>query len=223
MASTLFITADAVKQRMAINPELAEVNPAVESAIRAAQLRIESEYDSKLDRSQNSDVFFLDAESFSGVRPGGVFRLQLKNAFVFVDSSNPFVVKSGSKWNSPEGELSPSEYSLDAERGILLVDEGYAEKHIFVEYTSGFLDAAETLDWVAEAILGYAPVVFNFGQTTNRNDEAEKGYKASGDHALAVLARYRRNTGFTYRPVSSASSLVPAPAPSPTPAPPPGP
>lgn len=208
MCSTLFITAAAVKQRMAINPELAEVNPVVESAIRAAQLRIESEYDSKLDRRQNSDVFYLDAESFSGLRPGGVFRLQLKNAFVFEDSSNPFVVKSGSNWNEQGSVLGAGEYQLDAERGVLLVDEGHAESFIRVEYTSGFADATETLDWVAEAILGYTPVVFNFGQTTNRNDEAEKGYKASGDHALAVLARYRRNTGFTFRPVSSVSELV---------------
>lgn len=219
MSSTLFITAAAVKQRMAINPELAEVNPAVESAIRAAQLRIESEYDSKLDRTHNVDVFSLDSESFSGVRPGGVFRLQLKNAFVFIDSGNPFVVTKGSKWNDVGSVLAESEYQLDAERGILLVDERHAESFIRVEYTSGFADSTETLDWVAEAILGYTPVVFNFGQTTNRNDEAEKGYKASGDHALAVLARYRRNTGFTFRPVSSTSTLVPPPAPVPDPDP----
>lgn len=205
MSSTLFITAAAVKQRMAINPDLAEVNPAVESAIRAAQLRIESEYDSKLNRLVNTDVFFLDSESFSGVRPGGVFRLQLKNAFVLEDSSNPFVVKSGSTWNEQGSVLSASEYQLDSERGVLLVDGGHADAFIRVEYTSGFSDTSETLDWVAEAILGYTPVVFNFGQTTNRNDEAEKNYKASGDHALAVLARYRRNTGFTFRPVSSSS------------------
>lgn len=202
MASTLFITAAAVKQRMAINPDLAEVNPAVESAIRAAQLRIESEYDSKLDRMQNSDTFFLDSESFSGMRPGGVFRLQLKNAFVFIDSTHPFVVKKGSKWNDTSEVVPESDYRLDKDRGILVVDEEHKESFVTVEYTSGFVDASETLDWVAEAILGYAPVVFNFGQTTNRNDEAEKGYKASGDHALAVLARYRRNTGFTFRPLA---------------------
>lgn len=202
MSSKLFVKVDAVKQRMAINPELEGVDEAVESAVRAAQLRIESEYDSKLGRLSNADTFHLDAESFSGLQPGGMFRLMLRNAFVFVDPTHPLVVKSGDKWNLCSDVVDPSLYEIDLLRGILKVDaDALQDKYVKVEYTSGFESASQVPDWVAEAILGYTPVVFNFGQTTNRNDEAEKGYKASGDHALAVLSRYRRNTGFTLRPL----------------------
>lgn len=194
----LLISTDLLKHRMAIDPALQGIEDSLESAIHAAQLHIEAIYGSRLSPTSNSDIFFIDPTYFSGIAIGGLYRLLLTNAFVKPSSLK---VSAGDSWNSTTTEVPDTDYKLIADRGVLLLDKSYADKHIQVVYDSGFDSPAETYDWVKEAILSFAPVVFNFGQTTNRNDEAEKGYKASAEHAVAVVSPYRRNTGFMYRPL----------------------
>lgn len=200
MGSTLLITVAESKARMAIAANLTEIDPGVESAIRASQIRIASEYGSELHkRTDNDDVFFLDVDSFSGMQPGGVFKLQLSNAFV---DKTSLQLTYGGSWDNCSNPMPDGAFQIDEVRGIVLVDAGsMKDLYVQVKYTSGF-DAPDQLpDWLKEALLAYVPVVFNFGQPTNRKDEAKDQARLSGDHALACLALYRRNTGFTFRPL----------------------
>lgn len=200
MGSALLITVAESKARMAISALLTEVDPGVESAIRASQIRIASEYGSELHkRTDNNDVFFLDFDSFSGIQPGGVFKLQLSNAFVEEAS---LVLTYGDAWNRTSTPLPEGSYEVDLVRGIVIVAAEVAkDMYVQAKYTSGFETPDQLPEWLKEALLAYVPVVFNFGQPTNRKDEAKDQARLSGDHALACLALYRRNTGFTFRPI----------------------
>lgn len=120
MGSVLLITVAESKARMAIAANLTEIDPGVESAIRASQIRIASEYGSELHkRTDNDDVFFLDADSFSGMQPGGVFKLQLSNAFV--DGSS-VTLTYGSRWDACDTPMEEGSYQIDLVRGIVLAD-----------------------------------------------------------------------------------------------------
>lgn len=62
-------------------------------------------------------------------------------------------------------------------------------------------DAVGMPDWLQEAILAYVPVVFDFGPKTKRDPEAEKGYKVSGEHAMAVLSTKTRKRVLMLNPL----------------------
>lgn len=194
----LLVSVDKLKERMVISSELLGVEAPLESAIRASQLRVAAFFDSQLSEGSYEDIFFLDADAFSGLQPGGLFRLFLKNAFV---SGAPSLFY-GESWGVTTTLLDPALYTVDAIRGLIYVDsKTMRDKYVRVIYTAGFAEGATLPDWLTESILAYAPVVFNMGQVTNRSAEAEPGYKISGDHALALLSMYTRNKGMCMRPL----------------------
>lgn len=198
---TQFITKDQIKSRMSIPPELEGVDEALESAIIASQLRIESYLDSRIERADYVTKFFLDKDAYSGNQPEGLYRCYLKTGGVSEDS--PTVVMVGGAWNQISTVLDPSEYYLNAEKGILYVSNAYHDMYLSVSYTAGYTDASEIPDWLGEGILAYAPVVLNFSQVNHSADakNAESSYKTSGSHALATIDPYTRNIGFLIRPV----------------------
>jgi hypothetical protein len=198
MDSILLVEVQELKDRMAINPDLVGVDPPIESAIRAAQLRVEAFFDSPLSLATTVDTFFLDSEAFSGVQPGGLFRLFLNRAFLSAAPTLTF----GGGWNSTYGEVPPLDYTCDLTRGIVYVDAmSYRDVYVTVSYSSGYSDIGQIPPYIKEAILAYSPIIFNIGQVTNRNQEAEAGYKVAGEHALAVLSPYTRNIGMALRPL----------------------
>lgn len=197
--SQLFVSLEDLKNRMAIPADL-DISDNLESALIAAQLRIEEFLDSQLDKKVHSTIFQLDSDSYSGIQPGGLFRLYLRTGFV--RDTPALTVSVSGAWNGAYNPIAPTDYYIDKIRGILYVDAGkYKNQFIKADYTGGFEKASQLPDWLRESILAYAPVVLNFSQATNRNAEAEAGYKTSGDHALAVASPYLRNIGFVTRPL----------------------
>lgn len=200
MTSKLFIRLEDIKERMSINPELEGVDDSLESAIIAAQLRIEAFLDTNIDKKTNADTFYLDKDSYSGVQPGGLFRLYLRNGLV--QDSPAFTLSYGSTWNGIATAIPITDYFVDAVRGICYVDNKWGDFYLKAGYTSGYSKASEIPDWLKEAILGYAPVVLNFSHTASDTaKETQEGYRASGDHALAIAQPYTRNIGFMIRPL----------------------
>lgn len=193
-----------LKTRMALIDAPAG-NPMIESAVIAAQIRLEAELDTRFDLQEDqADTFLLDASMTGSIIPYGMFRLRLKNGFVL---GTPVVAVSDSRLFTSSETLETTEYELDLVRGYVFVAEDYADRYIRVTYSSGFNAYGPNVTpvvpgWLNEAILGYTPVVFNFGQTTARKDEAEKNYRMSGDHALACAAPYRRQLGFALSPIA---------------------
>ncbi|QIN95172.1 hypothetical protein DLP3_009 [Stenotrophomonas phage vB_SmaS_DLP_3] len=198
------VTEQDVRARMALSNDLIGVTATIESALTAAHLRIQTEYDSRLAYGEGEDTFFLDPIFHNGVRPGGMYRLQLKNGLV---RQAPVVIESAfsvaSGWVNPSAPIADTVVRLDAQRGIVYVPEAYGGRYVRVNYEYGFKDGEEALapDWLKEAILAYVPVVFNFSNPGNNDPKQEKMNRQSGDHALAILAPYTRNIGFCLRPV----------------------
>lgn len=189
---------------MVIDPNLPGSEVAIISALRAAQLRAESELETRFEVGSYNDTFLLDDSIHSGVVPNGVFRLQLKNGLLRSDPA--LSVYSGVKWKTVNDPVSSDLWTVDLVRGLVSVDESLRNKYIRVSYDAGFTAEeaeAETgiPDFVTEAILGYAPIVFLSSQVTNRNEEAEPGYKAAMEHALGILIPYKRRSVFALRPV----------------------
>jgi hypothetical protein len=198
------VTVQEVRDRMALDPELLGVNNTIASALKAAHLRVETEYDTRLSKGTYTDTFYLDPTMHSGVLPGGMFRLQLRNAFVRqapLTVTNAFTVLEG--FTSPQDAIDGTVTVLDAMRGILFVPEAYSKRFVKVTYEAGFEDAEKDSapEWLKEAILAYVPVVFNFSNPGNNDPKQEKMNRQSGDHAMAIVAPYRRNIGFCIRPV----------------------
>jgi hypothetical protein len=203
MTDILLISNEVVKSRMAIGDDILGVAPFIESAIGAAQLRIGVELDSNLQFQESEDIFHLDPGVFNDVVPAGLFRLKLRSGLARKDLA--LTITSGRAWNECNEPLDiTTAGKVDYIRGIVYVDQRmYSDKFVKVAYSSGYEDSDIEIvpDWLTEAILAYVPVVWNFGAPTNRNDEAEKGARMSGDHAMAIVSPYLRNIGFTYRPV----------------------
>jgi hypothetical protein len=195
----LFVTLDDLKFRMTINPELEGVDENLESAISAAQLRIEVFLDSKLNKTAYVTKFYLDKDAYSGNQVAGLFRCYLKTGFVLADPA--ITVMCGSAWNSIETVVPTTDYYVDPAKGVLYISDGYADKFISASYSAGFNKASEIPDWLKECIIGYAPVVLNFSQAAKNSQSEEGGYKTSADHALAIAAPHTRNVGFLIRPV----------------------
>lgn len=194
----LFITLESIKTRMGINLDL-DVDEALTSAIHAAQFRVEQFLDSKLAEQDHTSVFQLDSESYSGIQPGGLYRLYLASGLVAA-SPTP-VLSYGSVWNIMDNTIPSTDYRFDLIKGVCYVDNKWSDYFVTITYTTGYAKAADLPGWLSEMILAYAPVVLNFSQVTNRNKEAEQGYKTSGDHALAIGAPHVRNVGMVLRPL----------------------
>lgn len=197
--TVLLVTTESVKKRMVMAPELLGVDPALESAIIAAQLRIESELDTSLSHRENEDTFYINPELFGGVVPAGnVWRLYLKNGQI--DESVPVVISVSRKRLGPYTEIDPALIDVDADRGIAYVDNGLTNhKFVKIKYTSGYTTATAP-DWLKEAILGYVPVCLSLGPAADPKKKAS--YDESLNHAQILLHRHLRNVGTVFRAIT---------------------
>lgn len=208
----LVITTDDVRTRMQL-PAISDIDNVLDVAIPAAQLRTEGFLDSRFQPASYSDLFFLDADINSSVRPGQVFRLYLKTGLV--DMTQPITVGYADYWNGPQTVMPSTDYKLDPIKGLLYVSERglgasntgmplgdpYLDKYVTVNYNAGFTPTNPAPDWVKECVIAYVPIVLNSGETTNRNQEAEKVYALGENHALEVAGPYRRNRGLCIMPM----------------------
>lgn len=197
----LLITAQDVKTRMAL-PDFDALDDTLNKMIPAAQLRVEGALDSKLQAQANTDLFFMDSEFNSSVRPGRVYRMYLKTGLL--DLTTAPVLTFGDYWNdfSSGGVVPTTDYKIDPIKGIVYLDErSYGDKYVQVQYNSGYTSGNQLPDWVRELIVAYVPLMLNITETTNRSEEAQKMYETLIMHAETVASPYRRNRGFCLQPM----------------------
>lgn len=258
LAMPLFVSTADVIGRMQLDENLAGIQGVVASGIEAAELHIERLIDGKLARQSLDVRFWLDADAFSGIQPGGRFRLEIPSGFIRKDTV-PLI-----HWSEGWGvgaftelvNLSDDEIEIDYNRGHLYVDASeFRDTYLRVQVDTGFEPGTRptpTTDVLAfneltsyqlgdkvvynglvwevisaptpgtlptdlskwqlsyvpmeqipqelyEAIMSMVPVLFDQGQTTNRNAEAEKQYRRAEAHAMLLVQPFTRNRGFTFR------------------------
>lgn len=201
----ILVTVDDVKSRMAL-PDTIDVDDFVNSGLGASQLHMASILDTDLQEADGLvDRFFLDSRANMGVQRQGMFRCRLSHGFVRIDT--PPVVTIQTSWNNADASaiaIDPTLMLFTAdgmEKGILQVDKSLAGKWLVVTYSAGFTVNDELPDWLKESILSYAPMVFNWGATTNRDADAKQGYATAGDHAIAVVSKHIRSRVATLSPL----------------------
>lgn len=193
----LLVTVDDVKTRMAL-PDIVDVDDFVNSGLTASQLHIAAVLDTDLQKQDGLlDRFFLDVNANMGVQRQGMFRCRLSQGFVRSDVAPTFMVQSS--WNNSDAGAVAADASLilfddkGKESGIVQIDKSLAGKWIAITYSAGFVADDDIPEWLHESILSYAPIVFNWSATSNRDASAEQGYKTAGDHALAVASKHTRS------------------------------
>lgn len=199
---TLFVDPQDVILRMQLSPDLTGIEDVVSSGIAAAQLHVERIIDGKLLRQVQDARFYLDSEAFSGIQPGGLYRLEVPSGLVrqdvpqvvtFSDQGGPFLSHSA---------IDESMMQFDYRRGYLYVDGNtYGDNYIRIQCETGFDPGDHIPDAIYEAIIALVPMVFNANQTTNRADEAKNQYVTLTDHANLLLQPYTRTQGFTFRSI----------------------
>lgn len=138
LSMPLYVSSDDVIERMQLQGQLAGVVALVQSAIIGAQLHVQSCIGSELVEVERNDLFFCDDDAFSGIKPGGMFRLELASGFVRSDED--FTVNFGRDWQLSDSQTAPlGTFTVDYERGYLYMDAcQYKNKYVQVLYTSGF-------------------------------------------------------------------------------------
>ncbi len=108
-----------VVTRMQIDQSLVGLAEVVQSAILAAQLQVATVLDTILSKQQVTATFYVDRDAFSGVHPGGMYRLELPTGLVRTDV--PLVLTVGELFNLSD-QAPPADtttYRVDLVRGIV--------------------------------------------------------------------------------------------------------
>lgn len=202
------VTIDQVLQRLGLGVSLkAEMTPTLNAAVSSAQVRLETELDTKLSSGSGDELFCLNSDSFSGIQPDGMFRLILTNGFV-LPTGVVLTVMDRLTDTVLEGPLSAGyDYAVNQDLGIVYVEDRHRDKYIRVHYSSGFLDADDVQErhpWVGEALLAYVPLVLNSGRAPEGGESAAtSNWRLQGELAQGLVARYNRKMGFTFRSIVS--------------------
>lgn len=143
LSMPLFVEVDDVIRRMQLSEELTGVVETVTSGIIGAQLHVERVIDGKLSRQSHSRVYHLDSDVFSGIQPGGMYRLEVPSGMIRQDT--PIVLS-----NSGSSRLGPFETfdsltndfaKVDYDRGYVLVSASqYDNDFIRLVGDSGYED-----------------------------------------------------------------------------------
>lgn len=196
MAAIRVVSTDDVRSRMAMSPELTENDDAILSAIDSAQQRLEAEYGMVFKPSQFSDLFYASSHMFHGVRPKTMNQFLLRKPFV---DSLGLTVTYGSSVASCDAAIAPE--FIDYAKGVVFLNASVDDKYVKVAYTAGFADKASVPQWVREAVLAYAPVMFNLGAPTNNKGEVDNFSKQAVEHVRSMVISNHRNTGFMFKPL----------------------
>jgi len=163
----LFVNPQDVILRMQLSPDLTGIEEVVTSGIIGAQLHVERLIDSKLCRRSQNALYFVDAESFSGIAPSGLYRLEIPSGLVRQDVPQVVTVADGAV-NGPFATYEAIDTGLmkfDYPRGYLYVDaDTYGNHHVKVQCDTGFEDGTRPLS-VAGLPVWSASTSYAAGQT----------------------------------------------------------
>lgn len=213
MSNLLLVSLEKAAVRMQMNLQIGEVAAVLTSAIQGAQAQIEGVMMTSLGYQTHSRLYYLDVDAFSGIQPGGAFRLEAPS--YFIRQSDSLTLTAGDGMSLENAALIPeTEYFVDYEKGqILLNSKYYKDKFVRLQCSTGFKAAEvdgqgniltpqdQAPDWLQEVIMAYVGVIFDNSQVTNRSAEASPIYRRAGQHALDSLGPHLRRRGFVFRPV----------------------
>jgi hypothetical protein len=196
--SKLLVSVDEARARLQISQEIEPTSLVgnIESAVSAAQHHVQSILETTFQDGTDSCVFFLDSESFSSVRPEGVFRLFLPTGLLKADS---VTMLTGDKWNTCVTPVDPVNYEVDYEKGLVRVDESLMDAYVKVAYAYG-VTPATTPAWLKEVILAFVPVMFHLSSTNSKGDPGVNMPELKG-HANTVANGHLRKASFCLRPM----------------------
>lgn len=215
LSMPLFVDPADVILRMQLGAELEGVTEVVSNGIIGAQQHVQRIMGGKIARTSWDKKYFLDADAFSGIRSGGVYRLEIPSPFVRQDVD---VVVTYLQPDTTTGKLSPfgeytetdsSLYEIDYNRGYLLMDgDTYNDCFVRVQCDTGFNDGSDPsvpMEQIPvelyEAIMTLVPVVFDISRITSSDKNPMEKYKAALDHATFLLQGFVRVQGFTIRAI----------------------
>jgi hypothetical protein len=131
---------------MQLDSELSGVQEIVESGIIAAQLHVERVIDGKLGRQSHDARYFIDAEAFSGMAPGGLYRLEVPSGLVRQDTTPVVTFSNELSPFSTHTAINSDLSRFDYNRGYLLVDAStYRNSYVRVQADTGFEDGTRAL------------------------------------------------------------------------------
>lgn len=153
----LFVDPDDVITRMQLDPNLLGTDELVASGIIAAQLHVERIIGGRLQRTDQNSLYHLDSESFSGLTPGGVYRVEVPSGFIRRDETLTITSGSGPRYTTSYADVDPDFMTVDYERGYVLLDAQYADAYVRVQGVTGFEDGTRLVD--TEGVPGYSETV----------------------------------------------------------------
>jgi hypothetical protein len=165
----------------------------------AAQLRVEGELDTGLEKATYTEFFNLDS-SVQGAIVNGEWKLRLENGFVRA-SPAPVLTYSTTVWGD-YASIDSTDYAIDFEKGFVSLSPGITGV-VKVVYDAGFDEADvpdNVPDFLADTIMAYTPLVMNFSNVFSRTELSSLNTLVVG-HAMAVLARHRRTAGMSLYPM----------------------
>ena len=140
----LFVDPEDVILRMQLDKELAGITDVISSGIIAAQLHVERVIDGHLARRSQSCGYFIDAEAFSGISPGGLYRLEVPSGLVRQDAPQVITASNAALYGPFTGTyetVDPSLMKMDHNRGYLYLDaQTYGNFHVKLQCETGFED-----------------------------------------------------------------------------------
>jgi hypothetical protein len=146
-AMPLFVDVQDVILRMQLSKDLAGIEEVVSSGIQAAQLHVERVIDGKLRRQKQDCRFFIDSESFSGIAPGGLYRLEIPSGLVRQDVVQVVSYSNEGGPFMPHATIDPGLMKIDYPRGYLYLDaETYADSYVRIQCDTGFEDGTRVPD-----------------------------------------------------------------------------
>ena len=148
LSMPLFVNPQDVILRMQLSTDLTGIDDVISSGIIAAQLHVERAIDGYLQRRSQNCLFYTDAQSFSGITPGGLHRLEVPSGLVREDEPQT-VSSSTSNMSGPftsYESINPELMRFDYKKGYLYVDAmNYGDSYIRVQCTTGFEDGTRPL------------------------------------------------------------------------------
>lgn len=139
----LFVDPETLIERMQLDSGTTGVLPEVTKALFRSQIFVEMKLGGALTRRSWRSMFYLDPEAFSGIQPGGMFRLELSSSLLRKDTA-PVVscssVQEPDALNpfAPLDAADPAKYQIDYPRGFVLMDaREFGGRYVKVEYDTG--------------------------------------------------------------------------------------
>jgi hypothetical protein len=142
----LFVSPADVILRMQLSAELTGLEEVVASGIIGAQLHVERLLGCKLQRQSQDCQYYIDGDAFSGITPGGVFRLELPSGFMRRDTNVVVTATESDQLNTigpfdAFAAVDTDYLRIDHDRGYILMDAAsFANSYVRVRCDTGFED-----------------------------------------------------------------------------------